>query len=172
MNETKNAEGYTDLTAYKAIKKVSNDTGVEIYEGDIWNAETPAGTKQVLILAVHENYASTCTLLETRQTENNLAINSKTVMYADTGKLGFIFKDKLSEFVKAVPAAELAKIREAIASSLNLTVGIPQDNTAYVDKLERERDIYKGMYEDNVRIEADRDIYKRLYEAVIGRMIG
>lgn len=159
MNETKNPEGYTDLTAYTAIKNLKEDSGVEIYEGDIFNIETGSGTKQVMVLSVHENYVSTLGLFESKQNECCVKVISNQVMYADAGKLGFAFKDKLIEFVKAVPQSELEDVKAEVAKALSLTV----------PKLEIKP---RSTDTERIKIETERDIYKNLYEGMLTRMIG
>ena len=135
---------------------------MEIYEGDIFEIDTAVGKKQVMIVAVHENYVSTLGLYDSKTSECCVRVSSKQVMYADAGKLGFVAKERLMDFVKAVSSNELDAIKEEIAKGLNLTVGVAPKLEIKPTSIDTER----------VKLEAERDVYKKLYEDMLGRMIG
>lgn len=124
----KNGSGIYDETAYKAIQNVSkNRSGGgttmngNFAEKDIVEVETANGIKQYLLLACHDTYATALMLNDAKPRENGFEVKSRALMHTDTGKLSYVFYDKIIEYIKTVTDAEFAEIKQAIADTLRIT---------------------------------------------------
>lgn len=128
----KNHEGYADPTAGIAISKVTRSEKNEkrrnggakmnqIYRGDIWKAEGANGKEMdVLVLATHGMYCSTLVLSPKAPEENPVEIVGRTLMYADAGKLGYTFYNRLISFVKSITDSNMEKVEYAIMDALRI----------------------------------------------------
>lgn len=138
MDERKNAEGYKDLTAYEAIKNTQigrnnkDMGGYEISKGEIWEVEGNGyGTKLVVVLCCYEKYAATVMLQDQEPTSNAVPVRARDIMYADAGRLGWTFYDKMLDFVRTLSAEEDQELRQAIAAALEIPVDeAPLDSMA------------------------------------------
>lgn len=120
-----NAEGYKDETAYKAILQAErgseNMNGYEINKGEIWEVEGNGyGTKLVVVLCCYEKYAATVMLQDQEPGSNAVPVRARDIMYADAGRLGWTFYDKMLDFVRTLSAEEEAELRQAIVAALGL----------------------------------------------------
>lgn len=133
-----NQSGIKDETAYRAIKSLSggnvNMKGYEINKGEIWEVENGAGTRLVVVLNCYEKYAATVMLQDTEPTSNAVRVRTVSgLMYADAGRLGYVFYDKMVDFARALSEEEDQELRKAIAAALELEVTceqIPEEDVA------------------------------------------
>ena len=123
-----NKSGIKDETAYKAILR-SGGTGrmnnYEINKGEIWEVDNNGSVRVVVILACFERYAATVMLQEQEPGSNAVEVRARNIMYADAGRLGYVFYDKMVDFVRALSEEESYGLRRAIAEALVL----PDDET-------------------------------------------
>lgn len=119
-----NKSGIKDETAYKAILRSGGGTGrmknYEINKGEIWEVDNNGSTRVVVILACFERYAATVMLQEQEPGSNAVAVRVRDIMYADAGRLGYVFYDKMVDFVRALSEEEDYELRRAIAEALVL----------------------------------------------------
>lgn len=120
-----NAEGYKDETAYKAILQAErgseNMSGYEINKGEIWEVEGNGyGTKLVVVLCCYEKYAATVMLQDQEPGSNAVQVKARDIMYADAGRLGWTFYDKMVDFVRTLSEDESYELRRRIAEALEL----------------------------------------------------
>lgn len=120
-----NAEGYKDEKAYKAILQAErgseNMSGYEINKGEIWEVEGNGyGTKLVVVLCCYEKYAATVMLQDQEPGSNAVPVKARDIMYADAGRLGWTFYDKMVDFVRALSEDESYELRRRIAEALEL----------------------------------------------------
>lgn len=180
-----NAQGYYDGTAYKAIKNIQEEKRMsEFYNGDIWTMQkADERIYEVLILATHGNYATVLTLLDREPQENCVTVKSKATMYADTGKVGYIFYDKLQDFVKAMPEPDFLKVLRKVGTDLGmkkLFAEIPTrspEPPAFQPNMKnpfpaQQVDRYQEMQMRLVAAEKERDIYKELFYKAFPQMGG
>lgn len=123
-----NQSGIKDETAYRAITNTNrgnvNMKGYEINKGEIWKVENGTGTRLVVVLNCFEKYAATVMLQDTEPTSNAVRVRTVSgLMYADAGRLGYVFYDKMIDFCRALSEEEDQELREAIAEALE----IPED---------------------------------------------
>lgn len=97
--------------------------GYEINKNEIWEVECSSGAiKYFVILSCFEKYAAAI-MLQEREPENNaVVIRVRDVMYADAGRLGYIFYDKAVDFVRALSEDESRELRQAIGEALDLEI--------------------------------------------------
>lgn len=124
-----NKSGIKDETAYKAILRSGGGTGrmnnYEINKGEIWEVDNNGSARVVVILACFERYAATVMLQEQEPGSNAVEVRARNIMYADAGRLGYVFYDKMIDFVRALSEEESYGLRRAIAEALVL----PDDET-------------------------------------------
>lgn len=122
-----NGSGYYDPTAYVAIKHYEGgyqmNNGYDVRPGDIYRVKMQEGGSRCdwLILEPFEGYASAIRLNRDEPEENSYPVHSVSVKYADTGRLGYIFYDKLDVYVKTIPDDELTEVKRAIGRTLGIT---------------------------------------------------
>lgn len=122
-----NQSGIKDETAYKAITNLRSGggsaymNGYEINKGEIWEAkDNNYGTRLVVVLCCYEKYAATVMLQDQEPGSNAVPVRARDIMYADAGRLGWTFYDKMLDFVRALTAEEEAELRRTIAEALEL----------------------------------------------------
>ena len=123
-----NKSGIKDVTAYKAILRSGGGTTnmgnlkdtYEINSGEVWEVENNGNTRTVVILACFERYAATIALQDTEPCSNEVQVRAGDIMYADAGRLGYMYYDKMVDFVRKLTAAEMEGLQEAIRDALNL----------------------------------------------------
>lgn len=124
-----NKSGIKDVTAYKAILRsgggTTNMNNYEINKGEIWEVDNNGSTRLVVVLACFERYAATVMLQDTEPGSNAVAIKACDIMYADAGRLGYAFYDKMVDFVRTLSKEEDYELRRVIAEALVL----PDDET-------------------------------------------
>ena len=145
-----NKSGIKDETAYKAILRSGGGTGrmknYEINKGEIWEVDNNGSVRVVVILACFERYAATVMLQEQEPGSNAVAVRVRDIMYADAGRLGYVFYDKMVDFVRALSEEEDYELRRAIAEALVLP-----DDEAPLDSMaaDANREIDGLQYEIN-----------------------
>lgn len=123
-----NKSGIKDETAYKAITNLRSGgsaymNGYEINKGEIWEVEGNGyGTKLVAVLCCYEKYAATVMLQDQEPGSNAVPVRARDIMYADAGRLGWTFYDKMLDFVRTLSAEEDQELRQAIAAALEIPV--------------------------------------------------
>lgn len=199
----KNTEGYPDPTAASAIyavcmkekqdsKRKNGGTNMEqIYRGDIWNVECANGKNvDMLVLSVHQSYCTTLTLIPEEPAENAIMVIGKKKMYSDVGKLGYAFKSRLVEFVKAVSDDEMEHIEHAVMDALGIqyqelnfsnnspdlkddSAERPDDiETVTVDEISIDRSKVDLGHEIQIaKLTAERDMMKTLYEDAVSKLM-
>lgn len=122
-----NQSGIKDETAYKAITNLRSGggsaymNGYEINKGEIWEVEGNGyGTKLVVVLCCQEKYAATVMLQDQEPGSNAVPVRARDIMYADAGRLGWTFYDKMLDFVRTLSEDESYELRRRIAEALEL----------------------------------------------------
>lgn len=113
-----NGSGVKDETAYKALKEM--ELYMNINSGEVWEVENGQSTRMVVVLNCFERYAATVMLQDQEQGENTVAIKVRGIMYADAGRLGYVFYDKMVDYVRTLTEEEEAELRKAICEALKL----------------------------------------------------
>ena len=158
----------------------------EYYSGDIWTMQTASGsTQEVLVVKPHEKYATILLLTEKELQNNYIKVKSKSIMYADHGRISYAFYDRFTDFVKQVNEQDFEKIQKQVAESLGVgsdfwkepvNITAPESkagNTENQQQPKEEQQIPKicVVESESVRnlqiqlakAEAERDVYKELY---------
>ncbi len=118
-----NGSGVKDITAYKAILQsggTGNMNNYEINKGEIWEVDNNGSSRLVVVLACFERYAATVMLQDQLPGSSAVEVRARDIMYADAGRLGWTFYDKMVDFVRALTIEEETELRQAIAAALEL----------------------------------------------------
>ena len=152
----KNGEGYCDKTAYAAMKNVmKEEETVEVKRGEIWEVDQSNGlVKEVLCIQPFSGYFEHIMLTDKKPGENSVIIRSREMMYSDVGRVSYSLTSRAASYIRTVPEDEMAEILKKIACALNIgnaSVTEPVSDPYQAEKvigLEKERDIYKHLYND------------------------
>lgn len=169
IDERKNAEGYSDYTAYNGIRNVMQN--VEIKKGDVYGIRS--NDKAGLVLVVSDDkanrifeYVQTVMLVGTVTDELS---EYHAEVYADKPKTALcntlkkVFKVNLLDHVATVSESDVEKVDVALREYLGIgaqqkaTAQNPADGSdkfkAYIErvKLTTERDMFKQLYEETLR---------------------
>ena len=207
-NMFRNHEGYTDKTAGAAItalvreerkkmalkeKGMDETNMLEICRGDIWITDGGNGeATETLVLGAHGKYCTTLLLRPTAPEENAVEVISRTRMYTDAGKPGYVFYNRFREFVKSVPDKEIARIEKGILHALGIESAVMDGWTAKAKEAEpvaaQENTSEKVVEEPEkpqcncrrrelghelqvAKLTAERDMMKNLYEDAVSRLM-
>ena len=132
-----NGSGVKDITAYKAILQsggTGNMNNYEINKGEIWEVDNNGSSRLAVVLACFERYAATVMLQDQLPGSSAVEVRARDIMYADAGRLGWTFYDKMVDFVRTLSDAEYQALRQGIANALN--IGTSDGDDAYSAALE------------------------------------
>lgn len=122
-----NQSGAKDETAYGAIVNTLKEGGeMGVNEGEVWEIMSGTNTRYAVIIRRFEDYAATVMLQDHEPKENGVAVRVWDIMYADVGRLGWIFYDKVVCFVRKLTEEEEQELLQAIGVALE----IPTPETA------------------------------------------
>lgn len=148
----RNASGYYDETAYKAITAPPK-------AGEIWTSSD--GRKCWLILQNRGDVCSTL-LLGKEEKENSVKVMGKVPMYTNPVMIGYTFTIYITTFVKSIPAANLAEVQKAVGEALGITAvaAVPHDHINVLEEkvynLTQEneglRESYKEIFNGNEKL--------------------
>lgn len=142
----------------------------EINKGEIWEVDNNGSTRLVVVLACFERYAATVMLQDTEPGSNAVAIKARDLMYADAGRLGYVFYDKMVDFVRELNHEELAYLRQAINDALSLGTA-PEAETAAAD-LEAAQQEITILREDLAKAQEEIDNQAEELETAANRVAG
>lgn len=160
----RNGSGYVDTTAYQAIKNyLKGEDDMDFYQGDIFKGElTNGGEKEFIVVSVHDRFCTTLMLSENDSLPYQVICNG--MKYTNPGMLQYMYKDRLTSFVRSMKKDEFTDLLQNIVDSLgyegsaepviNEVIKLPDTATATAEtlvelsKVKAERDIYKKLYDD------------------------
>lgn len=157
-------------------------------KGDIWEIETTNGTvREVLLVQCFEDYAATLTLLDYKPEHTYMAIKSQGLKYADCGRLGYIFYDKATKFIRQLSDEELNEVQCHIVGALDLPVQEevaadpvsdecdnatqPQEADTSADDSEEVKTLLMDSTLELQKVTSERDVYKELYNQLLGKLL-
>lgn len=164
-----NQSGIKDETAYRAITNINggnaNMNGTDINKGEIWEVENGTGTKYVVVLGCFERYAATIMLQEQEPGSNAVRVRAHGIMYADAGRLGWTFYDKVVAFIRALTDDEEAELRRAIGAALDLEVNKVSAATTAMALEKRDKAYEAAQQYENMAAAATADLEAAQKEA-------
>lgn len=112
-NPKKNNEGYTDMTAYNAIKDI-------ITEGEIYAYHD----KQVLVVKNQGDYCNILTLCDTKNDYSCIEIKTSDgqVKYTAPAMLAYAFNNYLWDCKGKIADDEYDKVLEAVGEAMSVTL--------------------------------------------------
>ena len=174
----RNASGYYDPTAYKALKGVMNE--MEVKRGDIFYIENrrttdyPSGIQnenRPAIIVSNDTGNKFSNVVEvvylTSQDKKPLPTHCDVLCRVPSTALceqiTTIHKDRIGDFVRTCTDKEMLAVEECIKVSLGLSD--PQILTPAAP-------VAAAASEDLIHLSAERDTYKRLYEQLLDKITG
>ena len=159
-----NGSGYYDPTAGEAIKEMEKTmvNRGEYSDGDIVDVVKNNGNQiEMVLLSCHSNYASALALVETEPRDNAVSVVARVPMYADAGKVQYVFYDNICGFQKALSDDDYMAVKDAVREALNLGGGeLSSDESADTRALRTENEI---VHEKLIRLEAQLELMKELF---------
>ncbi len=148
-----NQSGAKDETAYGAIVKTLKEGGeMGVNEGEVWEVMSGTNTRVVVVLKCFEDYATTVMLQDYEPKENGVAIRVRDIMYADAGRLGYIFYDKVINFVRELTDEEHQELMQAIGDALGLQTQETEELQFEIKKLREDLEEAYDNMEANARL--------------------
>lgn len=174
----RNASGYYDPTAYKALKGVMNE--MEVKRGDIFFIENnyrtdyPSGIQnehRPAIIVSNDTGNKFSNVVEvvflTSQDKKPLPTHCTVLCRVPSTALceqiTTIHKDRIGDFIRTCTDKEMKAVNECIRISLGLSD---------LETLTPAAPVAAVASEDMIRLSAERDTYKRLYEQLLDKITG
>lgn len=129
----KNAEGYRDETAWRAIIAVSREErikrrklqedknmGTENKTGEVWRTRTVTGTEKiVLVVADHGAMAYVIHLAE-EGTHTDIEVNCEGLRYGSSDRMYYVPSRSFEEYLRTVTDEQLADVKSKLATAIGI----------------------------------------------------
>lgn len=129
----KNAEGYRDETACRAIiavereerikrRKLQEDKnmGTENKTGEVWRTRTVTGTEKiVLVVADHGAMAYVIHLAE-EGVHTDIEVNCEGLRYGSSDRMYYVPSRSFEEYLRTVTAEQLADVKSKLAAEIGI----------------------------------------------------
>lgn len=165
----RNGSGYEALKGYKKMENRA---------GEIWTMamnNTSGMERQFLILADHGSFCTGVMLSDIEKDEHDIRVASRSMMYANSGMISYGFTDRLIDYVKTVPDADMDRILHNVADSLGINhthVFIPPtDSQPQISFTSEGFSATIPDTEEITRLKAQLEIYKDLYNDLLDSVI-
>ena len=191
----KNAEGYRDETACRAIIAVAReeriksrklkedkDMGTENKTGEVWRTRTVTGTEKiVLVVADHGAMAYVIHLAE-EGTHTDIEVNCEGLRYGSSDKMYYVPYRNFEEYLRTVSDEQLADVKNKLAASIGIEpqivekevirqVPVEAPSAAVPTKTEKECDAeVQELMIRAEKAEALLEEYRELYRKVIEKI--
>lgn len=179
----KNGSGYSDPTAYEALKHITKmeEKIMEFYRGDIVEIETKNGNlKAAVVSQTHEKYSNI--LILTDDDRMPYSVNCRGERYANPGMVQYVFNDRVTGFVRSMTDSEYESIMNAVIDSLGY---FPQNAKSEDSEPERENEqkeyLQAGIKKERkdtellkkelAQVQTERTVYKDLYTDILDRIM-
>lgn len=191
----KNAEGYRDETACRAIiavareerikrRKLQEDKnmGTENKTGEVWRTRTVTGTEKiVLVVADHGAMAYVIHLAE-EGVHTDIEVNCEGLRYGSSDKMYYVPYRNFEEYIRTVSDEQLADVKNKLAASIGIEpqivekevirqVPVEAPSAAVPTKTEKECDAeVQELMIRAEKAEALLEEYRELYRKVIEKI--
>lgn len=191
----KNAEGYRDETACRAIiavareerikrRKLQEDKnmGTENKTGEVWRTRTVTGTEKiVLVVADHGAMAYVIHLAE-EDVHTDIEVNCEGLRYGSSDKMYYVPYRNFEEYLRTVSDEQLADVKNKLAASIGIEpqivekevirqVPVEAPSAAVPTKTEKECDAeVQELMIRAEKAEALLEEYRELYRKVIEKI--
>lgn len=191
----KNAEGYRDETACRAIiavareerikrRKLQEDKNMERENktGEVWRTRTVTGTEKiVLVVADHGSLAYVIHLAE-EGVHTDIEVNCEGLRYGSSDKMYYVPYRNFEEYLRTVSDEQLADVKNKLAASIGIEpqivekevirqVPVEAPSAAVPTKTEKECDAeVQELMIRAEKAEALLEEYRELYKNVIEKI--
>lgn len=191
----KNAEGYRDETACRAIIAVAReeriksrklkedkDMGTENKTGEVWRTRTVTGTEKiVLVVADHGAMAYVIHVAE-EGVHTDIEVNCEGLRYGSSDKMYYVPYRNFEEYLRTVSDEQLADVKNKLAASIGIEpqivekevirqVPVEAPSAAVPTKTEKECDAeVQELMIRAEKAEALLEEYRELYKNVIEKI--
>lgn len=191
----KNAEGYRDETACRAIIAVAREErikrrklqadknmGTENKTGEVWRTRTVTGTEKiVLVVADHGAMAYVIHLAE-EGVHTDIEVNCEGLRYGSSDKMYYVPYRNFEEYLRTVSDEQLADVKNKLAASIGIEpqivekevirqVPVEAPSAAVPTKTEKECDAeVQELMIRAEKAEALLEEYRELYRKVIEKI--
>ena len=139
----KNAEGYRDETACRAIIAVSREErikrrklqedknmGTENKTGEVWRTRTVTGTEKiVLVVADHVAMAYVIHLAE-EGVHTDIEVNCEGLRYGSSDRMYYVPSRSFEEYLRTVTDEQLADVKNKLAAAIGIEPQIVEKDVA------------------------------------------
>lgn len=158
-----------DYTAYKALQNIEREERkMEDKTGEIWGFETNSGImREAIILKDHGQYSTILPLFDTDNSSCDVTVNCRGQKHTNTGKLQYVFDNKLMNYIRTLATEEFGEIMDKVAASL----GIQQKEIIKEVVKEVPKEVKTTVIEDGgeelARAQAQLEVYKTMYNDLL-----
>lgn len=170
----KNAEGYTDPTAFTALKATikaeKEKSKMEVYAGDIcWFKQTVSQNERLFIV-LNTNGKSSVGLQLCDDDRLPYAIKVQSVMYTNPMLVTYAYNDNATNYVRSLSSDEMAELLEAVVKALGYKPPVASKPAIQTKPAEPAK--VSDASVKLAEVSAERNIYKNLYEQLLNSVIG
>lgn len=129
----KNAEGYRDETAWRAIiavareerikrRKLQEDKNMERENrtGEVWRTRTVTGTEKI-VLVVADNGAMTYVInLAEESIHTDIEVNCEGLRYGSSDRMYYVPSRSFEEYLRTVTDEQLADVKNKLAAAIGI----------------------------------------------------
>lgn len=164
----KNASGYSDPTAYNAMKGMinMNVNAFEIYTYDIQGNE-----KMGIVLAQESGFTTILPLLEKQRVSSITVPTVRGERFVSPACMSYVTDTRLIDYVQTVPESIAEEIRERI-SALFMDVLSESDNEGHMREFHEEENAHQDDKTELLAAEIrEKEIYKGLYRELLDKLV-
>lgn len=129
----KNAEGYRDETAWRAIIAVAreerikrrklqedNNMGTENKTGEVWRTRTATGTEKIVLVVADNGAIAYVIHLGEEGMHTDIEINCEGLRYGSSDKMYYVPYRNFEEYLRTVSDEQLADVKNKLAASIGI----------------------------------------------------
>ena len=196
----RNGSGYSDPTAYKALKNYEREADhMEYKRGEIFKYNTTGGERDILIVSSNERcegYYLNALFLNDNAVGNYVQVVCGDLRYVDCDKVSLVTASNMGEYIGTATEAEMLQVDNGIIDSLGLVLSDETDTTEQLieekkknlEKDDRIKSLEKALNdalrtapllnagtnsaaEEIIKLETERDMYKEWFEKLMEKAV-
>ena len=167
MNPIKNAEHYTDVVPFEALR---------VFRGDVFVMTTPSGIERMVLVVSNDacNKFSnmvevvniTTALKKPLPTHVQIMLNTSATVQCEA--VNTVYKDRLGKWIRRCSPVEMEAINEALMISLGIEKKEPEKQAENMDTVQPQA--AESINEELIKARTAMSLYKKLYEQLLEKL--
>lgn len=139
----KNAEGYRDETACRAIIAVSREErikrrklqedknmGTENKTGEVWRTRTVTGTEKIVLVVADHGVMAYVIHLAEEGVHTDIEVNCEGLRYGSSDRMYYVPSRSFEEYLRTVTDEQLADVKNKLAAAIGIEPQIVEKDVA------------------------------------------